>query len=162
MYCNYRCRCTDVVLFKRCASLILAVSCRRLTSVLAQALEYVLVDQQVKLIRELDGHVLKCARDAQSNHVIQRALERVPSDKLTFITDAVVGQVHNLATHPYGCRVLQRIFENCPTSQTRTLLDELHRSIQVLIQDQYGNVSEGARTLPSRTGRCRLELGRHR
>ena len=108
---------------------------------LAQALEYVLVDQQVKLIRELDGHVLKCARDAQSNHVIQRALERVPSDKLTFITDAVVGQVHNLATHPYGCRVLQRIFENCPTTQTRTLLDELHRSIQVLIQDQYGNVS---------------------
>ena len=39
---------------------------------MANVLEgHVLVDQQVRLIKELDGHVLKCARDAQSNHVIQ-------------------------------------------------------------------------------------------
>lgn len=106
-----------------------------------QALEYVLLDQQIRLVRELEGHVLKCSKDAQSNHVVQRALERIPCDQLTFIIEACLGQVHSLATHPYGCRVLQRIFENCSGDQTRLLLDDLHRYTQNLIQDQYGNVN---------------------
>ncbi|PAK71725.1 hypothetical protein B8W95_13275, partial [Staphylococcus pasteuri] len=72
---------------------------------------------------------------------MQRALERVPPEHLVFITDACLGEVRDLATHPYGCRVLQRIFENCPPKQTRALLDELHRHVQDLVEDQFGNVS---------------------
>jgi len=43
--------------------------------VVQKALEYVLVDQQIRLVRELDGQVIRCARDAQSNHVIQVRLD---------------------------------------------------------------------------------------
>lgn len=105
-----------------------------------------MVDEQVLIVNELRGSVLKCARDQNANHVLQRILERVPADRVRFIAEACEGQVHSLATHPYGavlaafkpfvlrniqlimrllqgCRVLQRILEN--TSDVRPLIDEL-------------------------------------
>ena len=39
----------------------------------------------------------------------------------------------------YGCRVVQRILEFCCESQTTMVLDELHKRIEHLVQDQYGN-----------------------
>ena len=48
-------------------------------------------------------------------------------------------QVFSLSTHPYGCRVIQRILEHCTLEQTTLILDELHSSIDPLLQDQYGN-----------------------
>jgi hypothetical protein len=67
-------RCTVAVLFRRCVSFLpteRSLSVSDLFFLVSQALEYVLVDQQIRLVNELDGHVLKCARDAQSNHVVQ-------------------------------------------------------------------------------------------
>jgi hypothetical protein len=78
-----------------------------------QAFEYVSAEQQAKLIKELEGNVLKCVKDQNGNHVIQKAIERVSPDNIRFIIDAFYGQVYVLATHPYGCRVIQRIFEHC-------------------------------------------------
>jgi len=83
-----------------------------------QALEHVLTDQQAVVVKELDGNVLKCVKDQNGNHVIQKAIERVPAEQVQFIIDAFHGQVYNLATHPYGCRVIQRIFEHCTESQS--------------------------------------------
>ncbi len=48
-------------------------------------------------------------------------------------------QVYSLSTHPYGCRVIQRILEHCTEEQTTPILEELHRSADLLLQDQYGN-----------------------
>ncbi|KAG0180382.1 mRNA binding protein puf3 [Apophysomyces sp. BC1021] len=106
---------------------------------LTRALEHVLTEQQAKLVGELDGCVLKCIKDQNGNHVIQKAIERVPAQHIQFIIDAFHGQVYNLATHPYGCRVIQRMFEHCTDSQTGPLLNELHRCTNQLVQDQYGN-----------------------
>lgn len=61
-----------------------------------------MVDEQVLIVNELRGSVLKCARDQNANHVLQRILERVPADRVRFIAEACEGQVHSLATHPYG------------------------------------------------------------
>ena len=83
-----------------------------------QALEHVLIDQQTLLVRELDGSILKCVKDQNGNHVIQKAIERIPADKIEFIIGAFHGQVYALATHPYGCRVIQRIFEHCADEET--------------------------------------------
>ena len=83
-----------------------------------KALEHVLTEQQATLVKELDGCVLKCIKDQNGNHVIQKAIERVPAQHIQFIIDAFHGQVYNLATHPYGCRVIQRMFEHCTEDQT--------------------------------------------
>uniref|UniRef100_A0A1I8IWQ2 PUM-HD domain-containing protein n=1 Tax=Macrostomum lignano TaxID=282301 RepID=A0A1I8IWQ2_9PLAT len=77
----------------------------------------------VEIVRELDGHVLKCVKDQNGNHVVQKCIECVFS----------------LSTHPYGCRVIQRILEHCTATQTQPILDELHQYTERLVQDQYGN-----------------------
>jgi len=82
-------------------------------------LEHVLSDQQAILVKELDGNVLKCVKDQNGNHVIQKAIECVPAEHIQFIINAFTGQVYTLATHPYGCRVIQRMFEYC--SETKTV-----------------------------------------
>ena len=89
--------------------------------------------------QELDGNVLKCVKDQNGNHVVQKCIETVEATRLQFIIDAFRGQVYNLSTHPYGCRVIQRILEHCTGDQTNPVLEELHTHIEALIQDQYGN-----------------------
>ena len=34
-----------------------------------QAIEYILPEQQIAIVRELEPHVLKCVKDANGNHV---------------------------------------------------------------------------------------------
>ncbi|KAF9163652.1 mRNA binding protein puf3 [Mortierella sp. AD010] len=106
--------------------------------VVQKGLEHVLVDQQAVLVKELDGNVLKCVKDQNGNHVIQKAIECVPAEHISFIINAFTGQVYTLATHPYGCRVIQRMFEHCAETKT-PLMEELHKYIPNLVQDQYGN-----------------------
>lgn len=72
-----------------------------------QAIEVVDVDQKIKMVEELDGHVMRCVRDQNGNHVIQKCIECVPEEHIQFIISTFFGQVVNLSTHPYGCRVIQ-------------------------------------------------------
>lgn len=65
------------------------------------------MDQQTQMVAELDGSVMKCVRDQNGNHVIQKCIECVPQDQIQFIISAFYGQVVALSTHPYGCRVIQ-------------------------------------------------------
>jgi hypothetical protein len=90
-------------------------------------------------VKELQHDILKCVKDQNGNHVIQKAIERVPTEHIQFIIEAFKGQVHTLATHPYGCRVIQRMLEYCTERDQASVLDELHLSAQTLITDQYGN-----------------------
>lgn len=82
----------------------------------------------------MDGNVLKCVKDQNGNHVIQKCVECVNPSQLQFIISSFWGQVYDLATHPYGCRVIQRILENCTAEQTEAILVELHASTERLIQ----------------------------
>lgn len=137
--------------------------------VIQKALESVSGEQQVEIVRELDGHVLKCVKDQNGNHVVQKCIECVDPHALQFIINAFQGQVSvaykkkkkmsfglvkhlsntsvvisicqvlTLSTHPYGCRVIQRILEHCTPEQTTPILDEMHAHVEQLIQDQYGN-----------------------
>ncbi|KAI0006048.1 armadillo-type protein [Russula compacta] len=106
--------------------------------VVQKAIEYILPEQQIAIVKELEPHVLKCVKDANGNHVVQKLIERVPAERLSFI-QAFKGSVFELSTHPYGCRVLQRCFEHLGEEQTRPLMDELHKYIINLMQDQFGN-----------------------
>ena len=107
--------------------------------VIQKALECISRDRQIDMIRELDGHVIKCVKDQNGNHVVQKAIEGVNPSSLQFIITAFNGQVYELSTHPYGCRVIQRILEHCTGQQTAPILEELHAHTEKLVQDQYGN-----------------------
>jgi len=106
--------------------------------VVQKAIEFVLPEQQATIVKELEPHVLRCVKDANGNHVIQKLLERVSSERLAFVS-MFRGNVYELATHPYGCRVLQRCLEHLPEEQTRSLLDEMHNYTNNLMLDQFGN-----------------------
>lgn len=72
-----------------------------------QALEAIELDQKIDLVRELEGHVLRCVRDQNGNHVIQKCIECIPMEHIGFIISSFQDQVASLSTHPYGCRVIQ-------------------------------------------------------
>ena len=59
------------------------------------------------MVQELDGHIMRCVRDQNGNHVIQKCIECVPEDAIQFIVTTFYDQVVTLSTHPYGCRVIQ-------------------------------------------------------
>ena len=48
---------------------------------------------QNDLVRELDGHVLKCVKDQNGNHVVQKCIECVDPSSLQFIIGAFQAQV---------------------------------------------------------------------
>lgn len=50
------------------------------------------------MVRELDGHVLKCVKDQNGNHVVQKCIECVQPQSLQFIIDAFKGQVSHLGS----------------------------------------------------------------
>lgn len=63
------------------------------------------------MVEELDTHVMRCVRDQNGNHVIQKCIECVPEENIQFIVTTFFDQVVTLSTHPYGCRVIQ--VRNC-------------------------------------------------
>lgn len=75
--------------------------------ILLQAIEVVDLDQKTKMVTELDGHIMRCVRDQNGNHVIQKCIECVPQESIQFIISTFYDQVVTLSTHPYGCRVIQ-------------------------------------------------------
>ncbi|MQM12111.1 hypothetical protein Taro_045024 [Colocasia esculenta] len=108
--------------------------------VIQKALEVVDVEQQTKIVLELDGSIMKCVRDQNGNHVIQKCIECVPQERIQFIISAFYGQVVPLSTHPYGCRVIQRVLEHCDDAKTQgIMMEEILQAICSLAQDQYGN-----------------------
>ncbi|XP_047313825.1 pumilio homolog 1-like [Impatiens glandulifera] len=92
------------------------------------------------MVGELEGHVMRCVRDQNGNHVIQKCIECVPEEHIQFIVTTFFDQVVTLSTHPYGCRVIQRILEHCkdPMTQSKVMV-EILGSVSMLAQDQYGN-----------------------
>lgn len=56
--------------------------------VIQKAVESVPLDMQLSIIQELDGCVIKCVKDQNGNHVVQKCVEFVPPEHLQFIVDA--------------------------------------------------------------------------
>ena len=65
------------------------------------------MDQKIQMVEELDGNIMRCVRDQNGNHVIQKCIECVPENHIQFIITTFYDQVVTLSTHPYGCRVIQ-------------------------------------------------------
>ena len=57
-------------------------------------------------MKELDGHVLKCVKDQNGNHVVQKCIECVDSGHLQFIIDAFKGQVSVVCVQSTNVKML--------------------------------------------------------
>lgn len=88
---------------------------------------------------QLAGEILRCVRDQNGNHVVQKFVEHGDSGVRQRIVDAFKGKVISLSTHPYGCRVVQRVLEHCTSEQVQDVRSELLGSTETLMCDQYGN-----------------------
>ena len=78
------------------------------------------------IVNELQNSILRCVKDQNGNHVIQKVIECLPADNLEFIISAFNGQVVGLSTHAYGCRVVQRILEHCTEEQYKPIMEVRH------------------------------------
>ncbi|KHN17619.1 Pumilio like 6, chloroplastic [Glycine soja] len=76
--------------------------------VVQKALEVIDLEQKAQLVHELDGNVMRCVRDQNGNHAIQKCIESIPTKNIDFIIFAFRGEIVILSMHPYGCRVISR------------------------------------------------------
>ena len=89
--------------------------------VIQKAVEVVDTDQQLKLVQELDGHVMRCVLDQNGNHVIQKCIECISQDKIHFIILAFFGKVVALSSQTYGCRVFKECWSTAKRTRYRVL-----------------------------------------
>lgn len=71
----------------------LTAFCLPLALLSSSSASVLLPSLQSEMVRELDGHVLKCVKDQNGNHVVQKCIECVQPHALHFIIDAFKGQV---------------------------------------------------------------------
>lgn len=85
------------------------------------------------MVEELDGHVMRCVRDQNGNHVVQKCIECVPEENIQFIVTTFFDQVVTLSTHPYGCRVIQvlKLFIGQPFPLGTALEEIINVSISI-------------------------------
>jgi hypothetical protein len=81
------------------------------------------VEQQTQMASELDGSIMRCVRDQNGNHVIQKCIECIPHERIHFIISAFYGHVVELSMHPYGCRVIQVLLYQPFSGYTACLTD---------------------------------------
>uniref|UniRef100_A0A669DAM8 Pumilio homolog 1 n=1 Tax=Oreochromis niloticus TaxID=8128 RepID=A0A669DAM8_ORENI len=89
----------------------------------------------VEMVRELDGHVLKCVKDQNGNHVVQKCIECVQPHALHFIIEAFKGQVGlHKKIFPHSVTVARQRMADI---HTHSLL--LPEGSEHIVTDQYGN-----------------------
>uniref|UniRef100_A0A669D8S1 Pumilio homolog 1 n=1 Tax=Oreochromis niloticus TaxID=8128 RepID=A0A669D8S1_ORENI len=88
-----------------------------------------------EMVRELDGHVLKCVKDQNGNHVVQKCIECVQPHALHFIIEAFKGQVGlHKKIFPHSVTVARQRMADI---HTHSLL--LPEGSEHIVTDQYGN-----------------------
>ena len=85
-----------------CLSQFLAPSQHCTTYVLRHLRDWDSNVLQVKVVYELDGHVIDCVMDQNGNHVIQKCFECVSPAHLDFVITAFEGMVRACLT-PHVC-----------------------------------------------------------
>ncbi|KFK29099.1 hypothetical protein AALP_AA7G088900 [Arabis alpina] len=75
--------------------------CRVIQKVQKSAIDVIEHDQRVCLARELDMHVMRCVRDHNGNHVIQKCIENIPTKKVSSLSSILMAPVLYRYQRPY-------------------------------------------------------------
>lgn len=89
-----------------------------------RALEVIDVDQQTKLVAELDGSIMKCVRDQNGNHVIQKCIEYEP--------------LQAMMKDQFGNYVVQKVLETCDDHSREIILSRIKVHLNALKRFTYG------------------------
>jgi hypothetical protein len=105
-----------------------------------QALEKVLVAQQVEILNEMKPILTELCDHIIGNHLVQKAL-RVIEDRsqLDFIYDSVRGRVCLFARQTHGCRILSEMMKHGTDDDKAFIMDELSRAYRDICMDPMGN-----------------------
>jgi len=91
------------------------------------------------LVRELHGHVARCALDTHGSWGVCAAYKRTHAP---FLLDGVVEQLEALAVQQHGCRVVQRVLAEAAVSGAGVASAAgrlLQANLPQLAMDPYGN-----------------------
>ncbi|CAB1350568.1 unnamed protein product [Coregonus sp. 'balchen'] len=120
--------------------------------VIQKALEFIPSDQQVisEMVRELDGHVLKCVKDQNGNHVVQK-----------YQTLSILEELHQhteqLVQDQYGNYVIQHVLEHGRAEDKSKIVAEIRGNVLGLSQHKFAsNVVEKCVSHASRAERAVL------
>lgn len=105
-----------------------------------QALEKVLVEQQVEILNEMKPILTELCEHPIGNHLVQKAL-RVIEDRpqLDFIYESVRGRVCQVARHTHGCRILSEMMKHGTDDDKASIMGELSRAYRDICMDPMGN-----------------------
>jgi hypothetical protein len=112
---------------------------RRGCRIVQRAMEVAVWEDQERLVKNLEGLVLKALQSPHANYVLQKCFEIMPAHKLQFVLRERKGQGAFVARHRFGCRVLQRALEHCPPEQNKELIAEVLTHAPQLVRHTYGN-----------------------
>jgi hypothetical protein len=104
-----------------------------------QALEHVLVTQQVEIIEEMKPALEDLMRDQYGNHLVQVALEVVARPHVDFIYQRFRGRVCQLAQDVHCCRILQTMLIKGEVDDRASIMRELSARFEDLCTHQFGN-----------------------
>ncbi|PKA61919.1 Pumilio like 2 [Apostasia shenzhenica] len=103
----------------------------------SKAIEVVDLDQQTKMVQELDGHVMRCVRDQNGNH---RVLEHCDDPKTQQIMmDEILRSVCMLAQDQYGNYVVQHVLEHGKPHERSAIIEKLAGQIVQMSQQKFAS-----------------------
>ncbi|KAK6055375.1 RNA binding repeat protein, Pumilio-family [Cooperia oncophora] len=74
--------------------------------VIQKALESVDETIQLEILKELESQVLKCVKDQNGNHVVQKVIEKVKPERLQFIIDTFMKNGPDTVRFNTSCRLV--------------------------------------------------------
>lgn len=77
--------------------------------------------------------------DNNGNHVIQKVISAFPKQKNQFILEEVTKYCVEISKLKLGGCIIQKTLENSNELQKRTLIFEIIKNIDKLINDEFGN-----------------------
>ena len=106
-----------------------------------RVLDLLWVEQQIKLVGELQGKVSEAVASAHGNHVIQKCIELMQPSAVHFILHELqrVFLPSELAKDRFGCRVFQRMIEHFDPRDLDVFVDGVVEKAEELCFDQFGN-----------------------
>eukprot|EP00929_Paragymnodinium_shiwhaense_P100513 TRINITY_DN6287_c0_g1_i2.p1 TRINITY_DN6287_c0_g1~~TRINITY_DN6287_c0_g1_i2.p1 ORF type:complete len:448 (+),score=91.10 TRINITY_DN6287_c0_g1_i2:103-1446(+) len=94
-----------------------------------------------KLLKELQGSVVRAATSPHGNFVLQKVIEVMPAACSRFIAEELRGHAVETACNKFGCRILCRLLEHSSSDECTMPLVEEVLSLRAghLIRDDFGH-----------------------
>jgi len=110
------------------------------TRVLQKMLDIVSGDYEMELLKEFfSKNFYNLVTDSNGNHVIQKVITAYPKNKNQFLFDDITKHCVDISKIKLGGCVIQKTFDTANEVQKKTLVIEIIKNIDKLINDEFGN-----------------------